>query len=1241
MERLRRGRKRCVYQAVMLALCCLVWLVPQTLRAQVGGEGAIQGRVTDPTGAVIPNAVISATDGATGVVTTRRATGTGDYSISPLPAGIYTVRATAEGFATLVQKNITVNATRSTGLDLHMRVGSAEQTVTVSSAPAALDTTNATLGGTMENKEYSSLPLSMNGQQRDPTAFVYLMPGVQGGGRSGEYNGMGSSNGYLDEMYVDGIPLTTISQQGDNRTVSLAVSVDAVNQFQVITSSAPVEFQGMGAQNYVIKSGTNQFHGAISDYVRNTAFDSWSFFSKGAMQTTPTGQKVLAPKPPEHQNEFSATLGGPIRRNKMFFFVSYDKFHFSKFENPGLLTVPTLAERKGDFTAYPYPIYDPTTRAACTAANGGVPCAYQFDGLKNGVPTKNVIPANEISNIAKYMQQFLPQPINNNLTNNYFTHVPTGDNNWEFTGRLDYNITPKQRISIISNAGERAFIGLDLGADSILPLPYSNGIHVAEKTATGILQDTYTITPHLVNQLKYGYVRQWGPVSNPTLGIAKYAAGKGVGIGNLPPGQASDAFPGVDFAGGVDEPTRWYSRSGYSQNVNTYTLMDNLQWIKGRNNFTFGADFQWLNENQSDFATQSTPLGLNMSNASTAGYVASGANAGDLQTGSTGSAYASFLIGAVNSTGIVVQPFSTLGARYKAFMPYAEDDIRVNSKLTLNLGLRWDFYPPYHEVQNRWSFMNPNLINPATGSPGAIEFAGTGLDSCNCKTPVHYYFGNAAPRLGFAYSLNNKTVIRGGFGINYSHGGGVGGRLGANDGTGQTGFVASQAWGSTEGGGVPAFYLNSNLPAPYANTSLPAYNLVPDHTPTVNSGNYLDANGNYPTPQGVSYADPYVGGRAPYAENYNIGFQRALTNSLTLSVNYSGSQSHFLTSSLNGRGYYTNQLNPKYLVLGKKILTAGPASSIDPSTGKTYLQEAQAIMPGIKLPYSNFGGPHATVEAAVLPFPQYGGITDTWGNISNANYNSLQISLQQRPWHGLNYTVNYTWSKEIDDAGSFRTGWAIPSSAMANGKSYKQDAIERSLGAGEQPQALHFYGLYDLPFGQGKIGSNNRAVRWFAGGWGLSWIASWNSGGPLEITSSGCTAPGQKTCMPNYAAGFSGPVRINGKWGHNILRTTAGSTPFIDKSAFSVPTETQIGDVARTAPYGLFGPGGYGINAGVRRTFPITRRIHFIFNAEAFNVMNNVNFGGIDTNSSSSSFGTIRRQTNSSRDWQFSGKVTF
>lgn len=1208
-----------------LFLLLLLTIAVCTASAQIGGSGAIQGRITDPDGAVVPNATVTATNVATGVALTRKATSAGDYLISPLPPGEYSVTVAAEGFSLLKQEHVIVNATRSTGLDVRLKVGSQTQQVLVTSAPPVLDTTDATLGETMPNEEYSSLPLSMSGQQRDPTAFVYLMPGVQGGGRSGTFNGAGSFNGYLDEMYVDGIPLTTISQQGDNRTVSLAISVDAVDQFQVQTSGSPVEFQGMGAQNYVIKSGTNQFHGTVFDFVRNTAFDSWGFFAKAATEKTATGATVPAPKPAEHQNEFGFTLGGPIRKDKMFFFASYDKFHYTYGVNPGLLSIPTMAERAGDFSAYPYPIYDPTTLGACTAANGGTPCTYPFPG--------NVIPASKISPMAQKMQSFMPQPSNSNLTGNFLTGQPGGADNFEFTGKFDANIGSKQHIAVVSNAGRRGFIGLDYGSATVLPLPYTNGIVVAELTATGILEHTYTITPHLVNQFKYGYVRQWGPAGNPTYGNPNYEASTALGIGNLPLGQSSKDFPGVNFGGGADLPTNWTSYVGYSQNVNTYTAMDNLQWIHGKHSFTFGADFQWLNENESNFDTPSRPLLFNESNITTAGYAK-----GKVNNGKTGAAYASFLLGAVDSTSLTIQPFSMLGARYKTFSPYAQDDFRVNSKLTLNLGLRWDFYPPYHEVQNRWSFMNPNLVNPATGNHGAIEFVGKGAYSCNCSTPVHYYLGNAAPRLGLAYAVNDKTVIRAAYGIMYSHGGGVGGRLGANNGTGQAGLTANPTFLDSNQGTTPALYLNSNL----GNMAFPSYSSTPNINPTVNAGNYIDPNGNAITPAGVSYADPYVASRAPYAENWNVGIQRAITNKMTLEVDYSASQSHFLTSSLQGRGYWTNQLDPKYLVLGG-LLKTNP-SAVDSKTGQTYLQEAQAMMPGINLPYPNYGGPHATIASMLSPFPQYSGVTDTWGNISNANYNSLQLSLSQRTSHGLSFTVNYTYAKEIDDAGSFRSGYAIPSSALANGRSYKQDRIERALGAGEQPQALNFFGVYDLPFGKGHLGDGSRVVRAVAGGWSLSWIASYHSGTPLPITATGCTAVGASTCMPNYNPAYTGKPRINGGWGHGVTSTNAGTISFIDATAFTVPnsaTNYQLGDVARTAPYGLFSPGGYNIDSGLHRKFPIGDRATFVFGAEAFNVTNHVEFGGINTTVGNSNFGTVSRQSNHSRDWQFSGRINF
>lgn len=1207
-----------------------VTFMPHALLAQMGGEGAIQGRVVDPSGAVIPNATVTATNDATGVVDTRKATGTGDYVISPLHPGQYTVRATASGFQTVVQQNVTVTATQTTSVDLKLKVGAASQTVTVSAAPPMLDKTDGTISDTMTNKEYSSLPLSMGGQQRDPTAFIYQMPGESGGGRSGVANGQGSSSGLSAgqsaDLYMDGIPLETAAQ-GDNRTVNLAVSVDAVNQFQVITSSAPVEFSGLGSQNYVIKSGTNQYHGSAYDYVRNTAFDSWGFFDKGLTTKNAAGQTVPAPKTPEHQNEFGVTFGGPVIHNKIFFFASYDRFHYTTNFGANLVTVPTVAERTGDFSAYPEPIYDPTTYGACTAANGGTPCAYQFPG--------NIIPSGKISPIAQYMEKFLPAPSNSGSANNFLYAAPEGAANWEFTGRVDANVTPKQKLSFIVNSGRRGFIGLDYGSHDVLPPPYTNAFSVPETTTTGIVEDTYVISPRLINQLKYAYIRFVGSPVNPWQGIKQYEAGPGgVGIGGLPPGQASLTFPNVSFSGGIDTPLTWTSRNGYTQAQNTYDILDNVQWSRGKHTMTFGGIFEWINNNGSNFNTASPPLNLNESNSTTSGY-----QGGKLNNGKTGAPFASFLIGAVNSSSMTIQPFSTLGMRWRVFAPYAQDNYRVSSKLSVNYGLRWDFDTPYHEVQNRFSFMNPTMANPITGTPGALEFAGNGVDGCKCRTPIHLYLGNAAPRLGFAYSMNDKTVVRGGFGINYTHQGGVGGRENLNSATGQAGFDATTSYLPGNGGESPAFYLNSNLGA-LSNTSLPPYATAPDISPTVNTGNYINAQGSAVTASGVTYGDPVIGGRPPYSETWNFGVQRALTNEMTVTLDYAASESHFLPGNLALRGYWRNQLDPKYLVLGG--LLKNYPNDVDKTTGKTYLQEAQAIIPGIQFPYASFGGKQATIEQMLLPFPQYSGVSDPWGDVANANYHSLQLTIAQRTFRGLSFNFNYTWSKLIDNTGDIRSGYAIPASAIATGRAWKQDRIDRAEEG--SPQNWHFYGVYDLPFGKGKFGSGNSAVRWFAGGWSLSWIADYSGGSPIEITSSGCTAVGQGTCFPNYNPGFTGSVRENGHWGNGVTHANANTVKFMNAAAFTTPNDPnnfQIGDVARTAPYGLFGPGHDNIDAGLSRTFRITERTNFVFNAEAFNVTNNVEFSGINTNPTSSTFGTVGRQGNHPRDWQFAGRINF
>lgn len=962
-----------------LFLLVVAWHIagPVALKAQTAGEGTISGTVTDGTGAAVPNARVVATNVATNVATERISSSAGLYTIAPLPPGTYSLRVEANGFRTLMQDNLAVNALSVLGFNPVLTIGEATETVVVTSAPPVLDTSTATLGLVMENETYANLPLQMNNAQRDPTAFGTLTPGSQGGARLPIIGGTGN---YLGQLYLDGLPAETISQQGDNRLVSLAVSVDAVDQFQVVTSTPPAEYSGAGAMNFTMKSGSLKPHGQVSDFVRNTIFDAWSFTAKAATMKNAAGQTVPAPKPVEHQNELSASFGwkAPLTRDKLFFFAAYDRFHSRRGANPSLYTVPTTLMQAGDFTELNGGVgsgglsgigtnnrailYDPTTNKCVSGT-----CSRQpFMGMKNGLPTNNVIPASYISPITKAMQSFLPAPTNTaTTTNNYLGGYPSGFDNWVVDYRVDFDLSAKQRISTIGAVGTVNYLNNYSGGTSagytygLLPPPYIGGDLANIYPRVFDVEDTYTINAKLTNQFKYGFTRFFQNIHNATQGVKAWEAPT-FGITNLPAGQASEEFPGAGFGttpafGSVQTAWTGYGNAISTQltTPNNFTIVDNLQWLKGKHALTFGITIQWQQINNANPATFTGVLDLPYNANSTANFSGTSISTGSAAAPS-GYSYASYLLGAVGGTPTIgLQPISELGGRYRPISPYVEDSYKVSQKLTLDLGLRWDYFPPYHEVNNHWTFLNPNLTNGATGTPGELQFAGNyggaGV-SCGCRTPVNTYWKNWGPRVGLAYSADDKTVFRVGFGMVFSEAGGVGGRGGAFNGTGQTGFnvtATGPAEVTTGPSAGPSFYLNNGsyfTSAGLANTSLfgAGYAYPANPTPnaaaqTLNTGFYLNSAGKFVTASGVSYADPRISGRAPEFNFYNVGIERAITKDMTIAVNYVGNESHFLINSTNtgtgsARGYWSNQLNPVYLAAlgGSSTVPASNRFSLRP-----------------------------------------------------------------------------------------------------------------------------------------------------------------------------------------------------------------------------------------------------------------------------------------------------------------------
>jgi hypothetical protein len=1309
-----------------LALCLAGTALPAA--AQAAGEGSIEGTVMDTTGAVVPHASVTISNVATGQNTVREATSAGFFSVSPVLPGTYTVQVSAKGFKTLVQDNVVVDALQTRTVSPVLTVGTETQTVTVTGAPPVLDTADATIGLTVENSTYSNLPIQMNGAQRDPTAFGILTPGAQTANNGGRLPIVGGTGSYLGQLYVDGMPAETVSQQGDNRLVSLTMSIEAVDQFQMVTSTPPAEYMGAGAENFTMKSGGLQYHGQASDFVRNTVFDNWGFTAPWATTKNALGQTVQAPKPIEHQNELSLSVGGVVPKTgkKLFFFVAYDKFHYRKGASYALYTIPSALMQTGNFTELnggvgtgltgtgsnnPAVIFDPMTTVC-----GATTCTrqpFQYNG------TNNVIPPGDLSSIAKAMQAAGPLPAPTNsavLTNNYLGGYPGGFDNHVIDWRVDYDMNEKHRISSIGTIGVENY--LNNYAAPFLPPPYIGGDLANVYPKNYIVEDAYTFTPNVVNQLKYSFTRFFQNIHDATQGISKYEIGA-LGVSNVPGGQAGQEFPGAAFGattafGSLTEQTWTGNGNSVSTQLttpNNYALTDNVQWLKGKHALTMGLTFQWQEINNANPATLTGVLDLAFNPYATSQY--SGTTLSD---SATGFAYASFLLGAVGGStstdatapSIGLDYVSELAGRYKTISPYVRDSFRITPKLTLDLGVRWDYLPPFHELRNRWTYLNPTMTNPLTNSPGIWEFAGnyggSGV-SCGCKTPVPTYWGNWGPRIGFAYSFNNKTVLRAGFAQVFTQAGGVGGRGGATGGTGQTGFNISAIGptGSIIGAGAtPPYWLNSN--AAYlganANTAFLGASTTYPAAPTpgvtaqeLNTGFYVNGSGKFVSASSTAYADPHYSARAPELVLWNFGLERAITSSMTAGLNYVGNESHFIINSgstgANARGLWTNELNPSYIsLLGPVLDSTGTKPLLGAQATAANIAILQKYAPNAPTPafYTAAAalstGTSATIQQMLVAFPQYSSVADTWGNVGNFAYNSLQLMVEQRVSHGLTFTFNYTWAKNIGDDGTYRTGFDIPASAISrstSGATIKQDRIDRSWTVISLPQIVHVFGVYQLPFGKGQIGSDSMLVRALAGGWSISENYTYQSGAPIAVTWSGAgNTPGQGTGMPDLnttsEAYLSHNARLNGSYGAGPNGTTAcnlgigtgcKAIQYIDVNAFTSPVNVStapgcvpgassqsqgscnvsylIGNAPRTAPLNLRNPGTQNIDARLSRTFPLHfENTTFAFEADCLNVWNKNTFAGPGAGWSynSTSFGAIG-SASGARDWQFAGHINF
>jgi hypothetical protein len=1311
-------------------LTLVIFLAPLGALAQMAGYGAIAGTVTDQSGAVIKGAAVTATLVSQNAKTVRSTTGAGDYNITPLTPGDYTVTVSSKGFETFVQENVTVNALETVPLAVKLTVGAAEQTITVTEAPPVLETADATLGAVMDNEMYSSLPLLMgaggNADQRRATDFAALMPGVQNTYTNGASanatdatGGVNGSNpgGGTQEMYIDGIDLPSSLGVGDPRTTWTAFGMDSIDQFQVQTMGSSSQFAGQGVQNYSIKQGTNKIHGALYEYARNKIFDAWgtnnklptpiglvpagSSCSSATLTADTSWCKLGGVKPQEIMNEFGVVISGPIIKDKIFLFYNSGQYRYQKGPSPTIQTLPTYtmmgytssgaAQGYADYNGV---LADITGTAASTLAKGGTAGIWDPNSQTTAACSNNCsrtqfvnagvynqILTSRFSTAANYINKNYLLPLESGVNqamynNNMAYGTKSGLSNWYQTGRLDYAVNASNQISLIIAFGRQSSTGINSGGT--LPPPFNTSQSYHPQTTVDILKDTWTITPHMVNQASLAYSRYVSVSTTPDMDPA-YGTSN-TGILNMPAGQAS-FFPKIAWSGS-DSPGTW---GGYSWNAkanNTYTITDNLQWEKGKHSLTFGGQIIQMQYNITSPTSASGPATFNFYGTNTEGFTS-----GKAITNS-GQSVASYMLGAVYSSSVTVGA-PELSPRWTDPSFWVQDNYKVTSKITLNAGLRWDIWPAVRENNDIISWLNPKATNPYTGNLGTFAAAG-GNSSDGWHTGEHIpsslWWKNVAPRLGLAYAINSKTVIRASYGLSFARGNWVS-DLGQSGSPSTTGLTVSDQTSSTTSSGAafgtaePAFYWDGTACTAAAGgtgtlagdglTSCGFTGSVVTPASTLPSGYGMAAYGATETAAmsaknaaSLTYWDPYYGSRTPEYENWSVGFERQLDKDLSVSVSYVGSQGHFIKPSGSIGAYWNNKLQESYAAMSGYTLASSTGTTYTACSGascyypligqKASVGNGIAVAQGFGFtPQNPFSGSQTyyaanTVGGYYAPFPQYSGVSTATSFNGNENFHSLQISAKQRQAHGISWTASYTFSKSIDDLGTFRT--------------YDNARLDRSLSAASQPHNFVATAVWHLPLGKGHTWGENFFYRSIVSDWSLSGIGTVRSGLPIIITGSGCASSSiLNTCMPNIVAGQS--LRKN-NWGKaanggNISWDSnnanyIGTTNYVNEQAFTVnvagtclPTSTTYhtfvggraysvcggpedyvpGNAARVAPGNMFSQKYVNVDMALKRTFPISHSWKLALEADMSNIANHATYGvpscTVSSSTSSTNFCTI------------------
>lgn len=1199
--------RKCI--SLILFIVVAIPISSRQLRAQAM-TASISGTVVDPSGAAVPDAELTLTALGTRAVARTTSSVEGGYVFPNLLTGPYDLHVSAKGFRDYDQRGILVNISAKLRVDVTLSLGSAVQTVEVLANASPLNFESPEQKGTIAPDTISELPLILAGHTRTAVAFARLLPGVTTGGAEDHLNFNTRVNGGVnegDEAVWDGISIVdgTLSQNGIELAVTgHPMSPEAIQEVTLLTANYDAQFgySSSSVLTAVTKSGTDTVHGSLYYLLRNTALNA--------------RQWGIANRPRNIESDFGGTLGGPVKipwlfwsgTKKTYAFANYEGFRLRGAPNAPILTVPTEAMKNGDFSAWPNPIYDPETTVVNPGYNVSVPTTDplydnrpflrdQFMGC-NGL-TPNVICSTDPRLAANtYAAPYLgltPSPnlagIQNGTLNNYTPpNPPTGTVNADstvFDLRVDHYWKDSDHFAVAvhyfgSFGNNQTLYPAVIAAESFR----KPNVNFANR-----FNWDHTFRPNLLNNFNLGY--------NDILSVVTCAdEGSWNTVASSIPGTRDTRLaPSIGIAG-----YRGYGCGSDGETTRpAYIANDRLVWVKGKHTLGFGGEYRALLNKEISSGNPSGSFSFNNLNTG-------------LINETSGHGIASFLLGYMSNASMGLVTLGDQHIRQKYYVAYVSDTWKITPKFTLNIGVRWDVNPPTKDKYDRVSYFNPNVANPAApGYNGVMRWAGdyAGAASLGRSYPETVYYRNIAPRIGFAYAVTPKTVVRTGYGIFFSPIQYPGWTSGVSP--GRVGFNNTFTVPSPDGGFTPIGFLQDGLPP------VPADQEPPFFDESV-------ANGRNP-----GLYREFSPARGAYSQQFNLTIERQIGADSHVSVAYVGNKGTRIVSQM----LHINTPHPSELSLGEDL----------------YHQFApgDTSFAGVSVPYAGWAGAMQqcapTVAQALTPFPQFcGSIANLGEHAGNSSYHSFQSKYERRFSRGLWVLTSYTFSKFIStyaDVQADAVNWGGSSGIISPHERERFKALDNQ----DVPHTLSIAMMYELPFGKGKRFQNQSGVaNAVLGGWQMTSIWRSQSGIPLFWYSSNCRIPGEfrAGCNPGVVQGADPFAQDKSSFNPEQPLFTASA--FEDGGVMGF----NPGASGRTTNYRGFGYHNH--NISLQKTTSITERVKFQFRAEFFNIWNWHSFsrgttwgegGSFNNDVASSSFGSITGAVSAPRNIQLGAKIIF